>query len=50
LLQGDVVRRLKEEKAPENDILVAISELKVAKKVLDDKVLYCFVLMLFWSW
>jgi len=38
------VRRLKEEKAPENDVLVAVSELKAAKKVLDDKVLYCIFL------
>jgi len=43
------VRRLKEEKAPENDVLIAVSELKAAKKVLDDKVHCClgfFVLML----
>jgi len=38
LLQGDIVRRLKEEKAPENDILIAVSQLKAAKKILDDKV------------
>jgi len=30
---------LKEEKAPENDVLAAVSELKAAKKILDDKVL-----------
>jgi len=40
LSQGDIVRRLKEEKAPENDILMAVSELKAAKKILDDKVLH----------
>ena len=38
------MRRLKEEKAPENDVLVAVSELKAAKKVLDDKVLHCIML------
>lgn len=37
--KGDIVRRLKEEKAAENDILIAVSELKAAKKILDDKVL-----------
>jgi len=44
LSQGDVVRRLKEEKAPENDILMAVSELKAAKKILDDKVSYVLTL------
>lgn len=39
------MRRLKEEKAPENDILMAVSELKAAKKVLDEKVNYYFMLM-----
>ena len=39
------MRRLKEEKAPENDILMAVSELKAAKKVLDEKVNCYFMLM-----
>ena len=38
MFQGDLVRKLKEEKAPENDIKVAVSELKARKKVLEDKV------------
>jgi len=44
------VRQLKDEKAPENDILKAVSELKAAKKVLDDKVLNSFMLAFYWTW
>lgn len=35
--QGDLVRKLKEEKAPEIDIKKAVAELKTRKKVLEDK-------------
>ncbi|XP_018651366.1 putative glycyl-tRNA synthetase [Schistosoma mansoni] len=35
--QGDIVRRLKEEKAPDNALKEAISALKAYKKALDDK-------------
>jgi glycyl-tRNA synthetase len=35
--QGDIVRKLKEEKAPENDVKKAVAELKTRKKVLDEK-------------
>merc|ERR1719319_1545152 len=35
--QGDIVRKLKEEKAPENDVKKAVAELKARKKVLDEK-------------
>ncbi|CAG9783314.1 unnamed protein product [Diatraea saccharalis] len=35
--QGDLVRKLKEEKAPEIDIKKAVVELKTRKKVLEDK-------------
>lgn len=35
--QGDLVRKLKEEKAPELDIKKAVAELKARKKVLEDK-------------
>ncbi|XP_047540671.1 glycine--tRNA ligase [Vanessa atalanta] len=35
--QGDLVRKLKEEKAPEIDIKKAVAELKSRKKVLEDK-------------
>lgn len=37
--QGDKVRKLKEEKAPENDVKEAVKELKARKKVLEDKML-----------
>jgi glycyl-tRNA synthetase len=37
--KGDIVKNLKEEKAPENDILKAIAELKISKKQLEDKML-----------
>ena len=36
--QGDLVRKMKEEGAPENDLLVAVTELKARKRVLDEKV------------
>ena len=32
------MRKLKEEKAPENDIKLAVTELKARKKKLEDKV------------
>lgn len=35
--QGDIVRKLKEEKAPEIDVKKAVAELKTRKKVLEDK-------------
>merc|ERR1712071_267768 len=35
--QGDVVRQLKESKAPELDVKKAVAELKARKKVLEDK-------------
>ncbi|XP_028029609.1 glycine--tRNA ligase [Bombyx mandarina] len=35
--QGDLVRKLKEEKAPEIDIKKAVAELKTRKKILEDK-------------
>ncbi|XP_022820643.1 glycine--tRNA ligase [Spodoptera litura] len=35
--QGDLVRKLKQEKAPEIDIKKAVAELKARKKVLEDK-------------
>lgn len=35
--QGDLVRKLKEEKAPQIDIKKAVAELKTRKKVLEDK-------------
>ncbi|KAI8429503.1 hypothetical protein MSG28_000138 [Choristoneura fumiferana] len=35
--QGDLVRKLKEEKAPEIDVKKAVAELKARKKVLEDK-------------
>ncbi|XP_068628464.1 glycine--tRNA ligase [Battus philenor] len=35
--QGDLVRKLKEEKAPEIDIKKAVAELKARKKILEDK-------------
>lgn len=35
--QGDLVRKLKEEKAPEIDVKKAVAELKTRKKVLEDK-------------
>jgi len=35
--QGDLVRQLKTEKAPENDVKKAVVELKARKKVLEDK-------------
>ena len=40
LLQGDLVRKLKSENAPAPDIEVAIKELKVRKKALENKVSY----------
>jgi len=36
--QGDLVRKLKEENAPDNDVKVALRDLKAAKKILEDKV------------
>jgi len=38
-VQGDLVRKLKEENAPENDVKKAVYDLKAAKKVLEDKLL-----------
>ncbi|ELU17836.1 hypothetical protein CAPTEDRAFT_171846 [Capitella teleta] len=35
--QGDLVRQLKEQKAPANDVKVAVTELKARKKLLEDK-------------
>lgn len=35
--QGDLVRKLKEDKAPEIDVKKAVAELKARKKVLEDK-------------
>lgn len=37
--QGDIVRKLKEENAPENDVKRAVTELKAKKKILEDKML-----------
>lgn len=37
-LQGDCVRQLKEQNAPENDVKKAVTELKAAKKILENKV------------
>ena len=37
-LQGDLVRKLKDENAPANDLEVAVKELKVRKKALETKV------------
>lgn len=37
--KGDIVRKLKEEKAPENDLARALADLKLAKKTLEDEVL-----------
>ena len=42
LLQGDLVRKLKSENAPAPDVEVAIKELKVRKKALENKVQYEF--------
>jgi len=39
-LQGDLVRKLKSENVPAPDIEVAIKELKVRKKALENKVSY----------
>lgn len=36
-MQGDLVRRLKEENANELDVKVAVNELKKRKKILQDK-------------
>ncbi len=38
LFQGDLIRKLKEASAPENDVLVAVTELKARKRVLEEKV------------
>lgn len=38
VLQGDLVRKLKQEKAPEIDLQRAVAELKHKKKTLEDKV------------
>ena len=38
VFQGDLVRQMKEEGAPENDLKIAIAELKSRKKILEDKV------------
>ena len=35
--QGDLVRQLKADKAPENDVKKAVAELKQRKKTLEDK-------------
>jgi len=37
--KGDIVRKLKEEKVPENDLCRALADLKVAKKALDEEML-----------
>ena len=47
--QGDAVRRLKENKASDFDICQAISELKIAKKALDDKVYLAVLVQLQYS-
>lgn len=36
-MQGDLVRRLKDENANELDVKVAVNELKKRKKILQDK-------------
>lgn len=36
-LQGDLIRQLKQDKAPEIDVKRAVNELKARKKVLEDK-------------
>lgn len=38
LLQGDMVRSLKENKGSDNDLARAVAELKHRKKLLEDKV------------
>ena len=35
--QGDIVKKLKADKAPELDVKKAVAELKTRKKVLEDK-------------
>jgi len=37
--KGDVVKRLKDNRAPENEILQAVSDLKSVKKILEDQML-----------
>jgi len=37
--QGELVKKLKEQKAPQNDIDVAVTELKARKKLLENKIL-----------
>lgn len=37
LLQGDLVRKLKANEAPELDVKKAVAELKIRKKTLEDK-------------
>jgi len=37
--QGDIVKKLKEDSAPKNDIAVAVTELKARKKLLENKML-----------
>lgn len=45
--QGDIVRKLKEDKVPESDLCRALADLKIAKKALEDKVrLHLLVLIL----
>lgn len=39
-MQGDLVRKLKEENAPEIDLQRAVADLKHRKKQLEDKVCY----------
>lgn len=36
-IQGDLVRKLKQDGAPELDVKKAVAELKTRKKVLEDK-------------
>jgi glycyl-tRNA synthetase len=42
LLQGDLVRKLKANEAPELDVKKAVAELKIRKKALEDKELSLF--------
>ena len=42
MLQGEIVRKLKESHAPDIDITRAVAELKARKHILDHKVKFLF--------
>lgn len=41
--QGDLVRQMKQEGAPEVDVTKAVAELKARKKALENKASYLFI-------